>query len=65
MNVYDAAELAYKNGYNVGKQDTVDRVIERVKAESALNIAGLIHYIVTDHDLKRIKEAILEGETNE
>ena len=65
MNTYDAAELAYKNGYKAGKQDTIDRVIERVKAESALNIAGITHYIVTDHDLKMIKKAILEGETNE
>lgn len=60
MNAYDAAEQAYKNGYEAGKQDTVDQVIERVKAESALNIAGITHYVVTDHDLKMIKKAILE-----
>ena len=65
MNAYDAAELAYTNGFRAGRASAVDRVIERVKAESALNIAGITHYIVTDHDLKMIKKAILEGETNE
>lgn len=58
-------EAAYNKGYRASRATTVDRVIERVKAESAINIAGIIHYVVTDHDLAMIKKAILEGETNE
>ena len=60
MNEYIATELAYRNGYEAGKASAVDQVIERVKAESALNIAGITHYVVTDHDLAMIKKAILE-----
>ena len=58
MNKYTAAEYAYKNGYEAGKRDTVDQVIQRVKAESSLNIAGITHYV--DHDLTVIAKAILE-----
>lgn len=60
MNQYTAAEYAYKNGYEAGKRDTVDQVIQRVKAESSLNIAGITHYVVTDHDLAVIAKAVLE-----
>ena len=58
-------EAAYNKCYRASRAATVDRVIERVKAESAINIAGIIHYVVTDHDLAMIKKAILEGEPNE
>lgn len=55
-----ATELAYKNGFAAGKEAVVDEVIDRVKAESAMNIAGIVHYIVTDHQLAAIKKLVLE-----
>ena len=58
-------EVAYEEGYKAGKASAVEQVIERVKAESALNIAGITHYVVTDHDLAIIAKAVLEGLSNE
>ena len=31
MNTYDAAELAYKNGYKTGKQDTAEQIFEELE----------------------------------
>lgn len=50
---------ASRDGFEAGMKSAVDQVIERVKAESALNIAGITHYVVTDHDLAMIKKAVL------
>ena len=57
----DVKKAIYDSGYEAGKQAAVDQIIERIKAESALNIAGMIHYIVVDHQLEVIKKLVLEG----
>ena len=46
--------------YNAGKRDAVERFEECVKAEASLNIAGITHYVVTDHQLAVIARTILE-----
>lgn len=54
-------EAARLEGYNAGKRDAVELVIERIRTEiSALNIAGLWHYVIADHQLDEIANSILE-----
>lgn len=60
QRIYETPAEIKKAIYNSGKQEAVDQVIERVKAESAINIAGITHYVVTDHQLDLIKKAVLE-----
>jgi hypothetical protein len=55
-----ATELAYKNGFAAGKEAVVDEIIDRIKANQGLNVQGIPHYIVTDHQLAVIKKLVLE-----
>ena len=57
----DIKKAIYDSGYEAGKKAAVEDFMERIKAESALNIAGMIHYIVVDHQLEVIKRLVLEG----
>ena len=59
-------EAKYDEGYKAGKQAAVEEFIERLKAESALNIAGYWNYVIAEHQLEVIKRLVLEGndETN-
>ena len=61
-----AVEVAYTEGYRTGKKAAVEEFIERLKAESALNIAGYWNYVIAEHQLEVIKRLVLEGndETN-
>lgn len=61
-----ALEAKYDEGYKAGKQAAVEEFIERLKAESALNIAGYWNYVIAEHQLEVIKRLVLEGndETN-
>lgn len=61
-----ALEAKYDEGYEAGKQAAVEEFIERLKAESALNIAGYWNYVIAEHQLEAIKRLVLEGanETN-
>ena len=60
MDIWAASEYAYKNGYAAGKEDAINQFIEKVKAESAVSIAGVTHYVMTEHQLEVIKKIILE-----
>lgn len=60
MNDLIERQVAYEEGYEAGKISAIEQFIERVKAESALDIAGDTLYVVTDHNLARIVKAILE-----
>ena len=60
MNIHTATEVAYTNGFRAGKKAAVERVIDMVKAENDIDIKGVTHYVVTDHQLEVIKNLILE-----
>lgn len=53
-------EQAYKNGYNFGLKDGINRMIERLTAKSGIKVSGVPHYVATDHDLAIIKQLVLE-----
>ena len=55
MNEYDATELAYKNGYSRGVEDTVWKMVERLKAK----IADMEYIANTQRKTVR-KEELLE-----
>lgn len=72
MNEYEyindtiARETAFDEGYEAGKKAAVEEFMERLKAESAINIAGYWNYVIAEHQLEAIKRFVLEGanETN-
>ena len=57
-----ALEAKYDEGYEAGKQAAVEQFAELIKTEiSALNIAGIIHYVIAEHQLEELKKMVLEG----
>lgn len=71
MNEYEyindtiARETAYTEGFRAGKKAAVEELMERLKAESALNIAGYWNYVIAEHQLEAIKRLVLDGVNNE
>ena len=57
----DIKKAIYDSGYEAGKKAAVEELIERLKAESALNIAGYWNYVIAEHQLEVIKKLVLEG----
>ena len=54
-------KFAYNGAYEAGKKAAVEDFMERLKAESALNIAGYWNYVIAEHQLEVIKKLVLEG----
>lgn len=55
MNVYDASEVAYRNGYEAGKRDAIDRLAARI-TERRDTTLGLERAVLNDV-LELIQEA--------
>ena len=57
MNVHDATELAYKNGYRRGVENTVQKMVEEIKKRC---IEGGIYPAFVARTIDEIANEILE-----
>ena len=62
MDIYTAAELAYKNGYRKGVQDTMTNEMPRYVAYITHDVAHIRHDGYIDLDAKTCVEALSECE---
>lgn len=64
MNVYDATECAYKNGYKQGKADAARDIFVDIKQNSQLHFHGAQNIVImTETDFEAIKNKYLGEQT--
>lgn len=64
MNIYDATEIAYKNGYRKGVEDTVREMVQRLKDRMHTNVYGEYFLMIYDWDIDEIAKEMLGGSDN-
>lgn len=63
MNIHDATEIAYKNGYEKGKSDSVREIfgdIERLMLPRALDNRKVL--VIDEADFEHLKKKYTESE---
>lgn len=61
MDIHMATEVAYKNGYEAGKQAATKQILDMLRV-GPVNLDGEDCYVFTESDLTYIKKTVL-GET--